>query len=412
MVDKECGRARYHLLETTLAYAQERLAEAGEVHIVQRRHPAHFAAFLEASSQDYMGALSDGALLARYGTDMDNVTRALEWAFGPDGDSDLIAPLAANSATAFARNSRIAEYARWADLAEKHLDAGSPASLPRRLLGMQAMMHALANRGSALDLVERNLRAVRDSGDIVSLFPALWAKAFCLLEMGRFEEAEPVIEQMSHLVGEAPSRMRVTTDYMACLALWARAGDVEARPCFDSILAKTRAMGHGILHRIVLIEGSSSVAPQDDADTAIPALRTLLAEIAPADANGSYLKSLCAARLMMLLGLRGNETDISEARRIARHVEQTRSRFVDFRYALALACIALGAGQHRDAARIAGFADLLRNRLSANFWFANIFTDIRAALLHAMPEDTVTRLWSEGAAMTLEEAFGLATVNT
>ena len=84
---------------------------------------------------------------------------------------------------------------------------------------------------------------------------------------------------------------------------------------------------------------------------------------------------------MMLLGLRGQADDIAEARRVARLVERTRSRFVDFRYALALACVAFGDGQHRDAARIAGFADLLRSRLDANFWFANIFDDVRAALL-------------------------------
>lgn len=181
-----------------------------------------------------------------------------------------------------------------------------------------------------------------------------------------------------------------------------------SRPAFDAILAKTRAMGHGILHRIVLIEGSSSVAPQDDAYTAIPALRALLAEIAPSDANGSYLKSLCAARLMMLLGLRGQTDDVAEARRVARVVDQTRSRFVDFRYALALACVAFGAGQHRDAARMVGFADLLRSKLKANFWFANIFADLRAGLLGVMSEDELTRLWSEGATMTLDEALALA----
>lgn len=430
VVDNENGGSRYRLLETTRAYAQERLAEAGEVRTIQHRHAIHFAASLEGSQQDFMGLMSDEALLARYGADIDNVTRALEWVLGPDGDGDLAAPLAANAVSAFARNSRIAEYTWWADLADEHLDASTPPNLrdrllgvqammhPKRddkyketrdrLLGVQAMMHALANRGSALDLVERNLRAVRDGEDITSLFPALWAKALCLLEVGRLEEAEATIERLSRLVGEAPSRMRVSTDYLACLAQWGRAGAAVSRPAFDAILAKTRAMGHGILHRIVLIEGSSSVAPQDDAYTAIPALRALLAEIAPSDANGSYLKSLCAARLMMLLGLRGQTDDVAEARRVARVVDQTRSRFVDFRYALALACVAFGAGQHRDAARMVGFADLLRSKLKANFWFANIFADLRAGLLGVMSEDELTRLWSEGATMTLDEALALA----
>lgn len=383
VVDNEHGRSCYRLFETTRAYAQERLAEAREVDTIQRGHPAHFAAFLEASTEAYMGELSDQALLAQYGMDIDNMMRGLEWAFGPNEDGDP---------------------ATW--LAEKRVHAGAPRGFELRLLGFQAMLHALAHRGSALDLVERNLSALRDSNDARSLYSAFWARAFCLLEMGRFEEAEAAIEQLSHLA-EASSRMKVSRDYLACLAMWARAGAAAARPHFDAVLAKTLPMGHGILQRIVVIEGSSSVAPQDDPESAIPALRALLAEIAPTDANGGYLKSLCAARLMMLLGLRAHPEDISEARDVARRVERTRSEFVDFRYALALACVALGARQHDDAARIAGLADLLRRRLHANFWFAGTFADLRTALLRAMSDDVIARLGSEGATMTVDEAVAL-----
>ena len=375
-------RPRYRLLETMRAYAQAKLAEAGEAHAVQRRHAAHFAALLEPAQRDFFGSMSDEALLTRYGLEIDNVTRALEWVFGPDGDSTLIAALAANSAGTFAACSRFHEYTPWADLAVERLDASTSLCVRYRLLATQAIMHALAYRGSALDLVERNLRAVRNvEDDAPSLFSALFAKAFCLLEIGRIGEAETIIEQMSQLAGNAPSRMRNSADYMACLALWARRGAAEARAHFDAVLAKSRSLGHDLLSRILIIEGSASVAPQDDATTAIPALRTLLAGTAPSDLNGGYHISLCAARLMMLLGLRGRADDIAEARQVARIAERTRSRFVDFRYALALACVAFGAGQHQDAARIAGFADSLRNKLNANFWFKNVFDELRTALM-------------------------------
>jgi len=408
VIEDDRGRPRYRLLETTRAYAQEKLVETGETRLVQHSHAAHFATVLEASVRDYSGTVSDEELIARYDGNIDDVSSALEWAFGPDGDGKLIIALTANAPATFAPISRIAEYTRWADLAVERLDGETPTILRHRLLGMQAITHALAFRGSALDLVERNLRAVWNSADdVTALYFALWAKASCLLELGRFGELEPTIEQMSDLVGDSLSRMRVSTDYMACLALWARSGPAVARPHFDAVLAKARSIGHTLLYRILVIEGASSTAPQDDADAAISGLRTLLAEISPSDSSGSYLISLCAARLMMLLGLRG-QADVAEARRVARRVELTRSRFVDFRYALALACVAFGAGQHGDAARIAGFADLLRSKLGANFWFANIFTDIRVALLRVMPEDEMTRLWSEGVNVTLDEALSLA----
>jgi len=86
-------------------------------------------------------------------------------------------------------------------------------------------------------------------------------------------------------------------------------------------------------------------------------------------------------------------------------VERTRSRFVDFRYELALACVACGAGQHQDAARIAGFADALRKKLDANFWFKNVFDELRTALMGVMPAGEMSHLWAEGMTMTVEEAF-------
>lgn len=408
-IENDGGRPRYRLLETTRAYAQEKLAEAGETRAVQRRRAAHFAAFLEPSPRDYFSSMSEAALLARYGLEIDNVTRALEWASGSEGDRELFIALAASSATTFARCSRFPEYTRWADLAVRSLDAGTPTSGRHRLLAMQAFMHALTYRGSALDLVERNLRTVWDTEDkLNAVFPVLAGKAFCLLEMGRIEDVETIIEHMSGIAGDAPSRMRNLTDYLACLAMWDRLGAAAARSHFDAALARMRSIGHDLLARLAIIEGSTSVAPQDDADTAIGGLRTLLAGISPSDQGGGYQISLCAARLMMLLGLRGGADDIAEARRVARIVERTRSRFVDFRYALALGCVAFGAGRHKDAARIAGFADLLRSRLSANFWFANIFADVRTALLRVMPEAEMARLWSEGAAITLDEALKLA----
>jgi predicted ATPase/DNA-binding winged helix-turn-helix (wHTH) protein len=90
------GNIRYQLLDTTRAYAREKLHEAGEDVATQRRHAEHFARVLDAASRAWL-RVPDAEWRTRYQPELDNVRTALEWSLASGGDASLAVALAGAS---------------------------------------------------------------------------------------------------------------------------------------------------------------------------------------------------------------------------------------------------------------------------------------------------------------------------
>ncbi|MGH8502428.1 MAG: ATP-binding protein [Gammaproteobacteria bacterium] len=77
--------AYYRLLETTRAYALEKLEESGELEQYKRRHAEYYRdLFVRAEAEWETRPTAEW--LAAYGREIDNVRAALDWAFSPSGD--------------------------------------------------------------------------------------------------------------------------------------------------------------------------------------------------------------------------------------------------------------------------------------------------------------------------------------
>jgi len=80
--------ARYRLLETTRAYALEKLNESGDLARCAQRHAGHYGAVFQQAEAEWETEPSD-IWLARYGPCLDDVRVALDWAFSRDGDAAI-----------------------------------------------------------------------------------------------------------------------------------------------------------------------------------------------------------------------------------------------------------------------------------------------------------------------------------
>ena len=86
--DVDGAAVHYRLLETTRAYAREKLADHGELEQAARRHAEYYQDLCgraEAQWQERPAA----AWLADYGSQIGNVRGALDWAFSPRGDASI-----------------------------------------------------------------------------------------------------------------------------------------------------------------------------------------------------------------------------------------------------------------------------------------------------------------------------------
>jgi predicted ATPase/DNA-binding winged helix-turn-helix (wHTH) protein len=90
LVTVDLGRpnAQYRLLETTGAYALEKLTDSGELEQFARRHAEYHRDLFEAAAEQWKTQPSSD-WLAAYGRQIDNLRAALDWAFSPNGDAAI-----------------------------------------------------------------------------------------------------------------------------------------------------------------------------------------------------------------------------------------------------------------------------------------------------------------------------------
>ena len=80
--------AQYRLLETTRAYALEKVTERGAFDQFARRHAEYHRKLCERTELEWETSAPPD-WLAVYGRRIDNVRHALDWAFSPSGDASI-----------------------------------------------------------------------------------------------------------------------------------------------------------------------------------------------------------------------------------------------------------------------------------------------------------------------------------
>jgi predicted ATPase/DNA-binding winged helix-turn-helix (wHTH) protein len=115
---------RYRLLDTTRAYAWQKLAESGEDLKIVRRHCEHMIHALERFGVT-IWALPSPESIDFFVLNLGNLRAALEWSFSDQGDRGLGAKLTGASACLFFQVGLLPESAAWTERAIGALDTSS-----------------------------------------------------------------------------------------------------------------------------------------------------------------------------------------------------------------------------------------------------------------------------------------------
>jgi predicted ATPase len=99
---------RYRLLETTRAYALEKLGESDDLPAVARRHAEYYRDLFERAEAE-CETRSATEWLATYGRQIDNIRAALDWTFSPRGDTSIGVALTAAAACLWIQQSLLVE---------------------------------------------------------------------------------------------------------------------------------------------------------------------------------------------------------------------------------------------------------------------------------------------------------------
>ena len=241
VADTAGEQERYHLLESTRAYALEKLGAAGERERLARSHGEYFRDQAQEADKRY-GIGSTAAWFATVELELDNYRAVLEWALTEGHDVVLGGAVAGALADLWLRGGLTVEGRYWISRAQASLDESAYPHVAARLW---RSLGEISDGKRMHDCGERALALYQSVGDGHGAAWALFILAFSLFQMGRFEEsAEPIARALAAMrecgdkPGVAACLSRSASDHQA------RGDIVAGRESSAQALAAYKALGN------------------------------------------------------------------------------------------------------------------------------------------------------------------------
>jgi predicted ATPase len=415
---------RYRLLDTTRAYARDKLAASGDLGAVSRRHALYFMGQLRHYAQPGPSAAADLA----------NVRAALDWAASPGGDASLCVALAVAAVPLWMQLSLLGECQDRVNHALRVLDhdapdAGASEVALRAALGLSLMY----TRGPIEDteaIWVRVLELAERIGNIAYQLRALYglwlykilvcqyraalglAQQFReVAELGsdtaEFATAERLEAMVLHYLGDqkgvraraqrsldasvARNRQYHTTHYsvdqrvgalvLLARSLWLLGLPDQAMAAAQTGVDEAIAVGHANSLCVALADGASLVALWNGDEARAASFATMLAEHASRHALGVWHTYANALRGRLLIA----RDAVAGAALLRFALEDLRGTPFDIRFQLYLVWLAetaAAAGQTKEA-RIAIEEALERAEQTEERWYFPELLRIRGELLLA-----------------------------
>jgi predicted ATPase/DNA-binding winged helix-turn-helix (wHTH) protein len=241
--------AGYRLLDTTRAYAFEKLGESGETAVVARRHAAYYRDLSERAETE-LKTCPSSEWLSEYGRHIDNVRVALDWAFSPGGDASIGVALTAAAVPLWMHLSLLDECRGRAEQALTSLDAGMSRDA-RQEMKLHAALGASLNYATGEAAPETGaawttaLEIAESLDDADYQLRSLWGLWVFHTVGGRYRAALELAQRFHTL---AASRSdpddRLVGEHLVGVSQHRLGNQPMARRHLERVLADQEAVGH------------------------------------------------------------------------------------------------------------------------------------------------------------------------
>jgi predicted ATPase/DNA-binding winged helix-turn-helix (wHTH) protein len=401
---------RYRLLETTHAYAMEKLADSGEFGSLARLHALHFREHFRDALRLWEPTPSLQWLEA-HAPEIDNIRVALDWAFGADGDPAVGIELAAASYPLWLLLSLMQEGRARLARATGALGPATPKKLEAQLWYAYGFLSTGEPRGRAVPALRRALALYRESGEPLDLGRTLSFCGLNLARTGQLAEGLAALEEArSHLSAAAhPKSLALCLTNLAIARTVAGEFPV-AHALLDEALAVGAHSGADFWVWRALIYKAEVAFAEGQVDEAIAQAREVVSLCRAARRTGLLGHALC--NLAGYLIARGELEEAGAALREGLPLAQESELDAVL---LAggmqhLAAIAARESRFERAAQLIGYAHAF---FSSEFEGRSpakqkIQARILECLRGALPGERLTALMRAGARWTEEEAMSSA----
>ena len=407
VADTNATPTRFSFLETTRAYALQKLEDANETLATRHRHLRHFRERFARAPDDW-ARLADPEFRATYMVEMDNVRTALDFGFGADGDAQSAIGLAASSGPVWPIIALYGEGIQRLEIAASRHDARTPKPDAAQLALWLGLLWSDPAPAKAVSPYEEAARRFRELGDQPALAQTLVRLARVWCSMGDLEAAAKLLADASPIV-ERSGLPKLAALYHQSLGFRQMLSGDPSAARIEYRKALEASRGTWEFARFVLHE---NIADASWALGDLPAAAAAFREaIAAQKASPRRRMDAVGFALLNLAGVLTEMGEVDEALAAAREgvpLQLDRGRvwvFIDH-----LALRAALAGNLPTAARLVGYADAVvvakQARREPNE--ARAYTRLQSLLREHLDVAELGRLRAEGAKLTETEACRLA----
>jgi len=403
VADTGGAQERYRMLESTRAYALDKLSAAGKREQLARRHAEHFRGQAQEADKRY-GTGSTLAWLASVELELDNYRAALEWGLSQGHDVVLGAAIAGALDHLWFRGGLAVEARYWIEPA---LERVSVAKEPQVAARLWLALAELYSAKRSCEAAEQAVSLYEFAGDGHGAARARVELGYHLYQMGRFEEATETISRAFAAMQQDGDKwgMAVCLTYQGSIAA-TRGAIAEGRDLFAQSLAAREALGDELGAAVVLANLAELEFADGHPEQALRSVREAQEALSRPGGDTISLAIYCSnsAAYRIALG------DIDEAHTSARKgLSLARQAQAASLIAIALqhfALIMALQGQLQSAARLLGYADVRLKELGVTReptekWG---YDKLIAALHEGLGEAEIEKLAAEGAGWSEDQA--------
>ena len=411
VAEPEDDVVRYRLLESTRAYALEKLDDAGEHEIVAGRHLRHLRdRFAELWDRRERTGRGSSDLAAALQTELEDVRSALD---GATARSETIdgGELLANTYVSWPAIGLDAEGLARCRAYLAALPTGQSRLRARLSAALSNLFGDSGQWVRAFELATEAVEHARASGDVSLLARALRQYVDAAACLRRFDDAERALAQ-AEAIPETAVSLTLRISLLEARALLSRfRGDLEtAANIYGQLRKENRSLGNAYGEQLAALNLADIEHARGHTQRAITIVRETLPAVRSTGNKGTHTLLLCN-----LAGYLAAVDDLSEATVAARDAMESRAASErDHVYvAIAIEHLALIFALRGDCVRAAtleGYADdsFRRHEFEGEFTEATTHDRLAALLRERVAPSELARLLAEGAMLTPEAAIALA----
>ncbi|HET9344026.1 MAG TPA: adenylate/guanylate cyclase domain-containing protein [Candidatus Eremiobacteraceae bacterium] len=400
IADTSGEHERYHLLESTRAYALDKLTASNQRDRMARRHAEFFRDKAQATAERYNTEFFSWP--AEVELDLDDYRGALEWTLTQGNDATVGGTIAGQLSSMWRRGLAV-EGRYWILLALERVDESEQPWVAARL------WHALGVQSAGkqkLEAAERAVRLFESVGDVRWAGYARISLGRALLDMGRYEEASQEYSRALSAVRASGDRLRAAICLHALASVEWMVGDRgRAGDLFAESLAAHQACGDEEGTAQVQADMAEFEFAEGHPDQALRLASRAAETLRGKNARSSSFIHVNIAVYHIALGdSNGGRQSAREGLHLARQARVEQSIANGLQH---LALISALRGESGPAAQLLGYVDAQNKLLGLERQFTEkwSYERLTAALRDKLGDAEIAAFAAEGVAWSEDQAF-------